>query len=468
MSQSYPCPNPICTHEFDPAQFAGVAAVTCPKCGMMIQLQASPASPPVATRVTAVPPAGVPMARAVPLAQPVNVTPSSPAPQRPTTDVQPGPGGVIVRPRHLPKSNDWITFSLAIGGFLLIVALGLVGIMVWSNGFSGRGMFGGGSAYKNSDFNFSLQKRPGWEEDNALKEKLGVGMLALRHADPAAFMAVDTLDLKDRAPTNREMDAQARKLLGKYFKKTFEADPAREGELAGLKAKSFAFFGANEDIAARGEVYFFAEQGIAYWIYTWAAEADAKSLDQEFAELRGGFAILGKREKWEQVQSRQFVLTGAKVKGYQLVDTTGRWEKEAGSELDAYDPKADLALKADDPNSKIKSMGANVVVMVLDPADDPVAAAKAHVLAKHKREGFPATRIAEVEGEVPIDRVGEAKGHLLKWRVNNGEGRERYALVGVIPRANDLLVIYAEAPWERRFTWDEAFQKIVESVKLGE
>jgi hypothetical protein len=256
--------------------------------------------------------------------------------------------------------------------------------------------------------------------------------------------------------------------LSNYFKKTFEADPVREGDLAGLKANWFAFFGANEDIAARGEVYFFAQQGIAYWIYTWAAESDAKGLDQEFAELRNGFAILGKREKWEQVQSRQIVFTGAKVKGYQLVDSTGRWEKEPDSELDAYDPKADLALKADDPNSKIKSMGANVVVMVLDPAEDPVAAAKAQVLAKHKREGFPATRIGEVEGEVPKERVGESKGHLVKWRIHNGEGRERYALVGIIPRAQDLLVIYAEAPWERRFTWDETFQKIVESVKLGE
>src|SRR5512132_1885635 len=136
MNQSYPCPNPICTHEFDPAQLAGAAAVTCPKCGMVIQLQATPAAPPVATQVTAAPPPGVPMARAVPRAQPVNVTPNAPVPQRPAAQPQPAgnPGGVIVRPRHLPKSNDWINYSLAIGGFLLIVALGLVGIMVWTNG----------------------------------------------------------------------------------------------------------------------------------------------------------------------------------------------------------------------------------------------------------------------------------------------------------------------------------------------
>jgi hypothetical protein len=492
MSQRYPCPNPVCTHEFEPAQLVGVAGVICPKCGMAIQLQ--PNSAPIAGQVTANPPAGVPMARAVanvpvaspvttqapmarpvqanagpPRAQPVNVSAGPPIAQAPPAQPHQAaqPGAMIVRARNLPKSNDWITYSLVIGGFLLIVALGLVGIMVWSNGISNGGLLGG-NAYKNSDFNFSLQKRPGWEEDRALKEKFGVRMLAQQRANPTAYMALDTLDPKDRTPSVREMDAQARKLLGNYFKKTLEADPMKDGEVAGEKANWFAFFGENDEIAARGEVYFFADQGIGYWIYTWAAEGDYKGLQSDFAELRNGFAILGKRDKWEQVQSRQIVLTGAKVKNYQLVDTTGRWEKEADSELDAYDPKADLALKADDPNSKIKSLGANLVVMVLDNAPDAVAAAKAHILAKHKREGYPATRISDVEGELPKDRVGESKGHLLKWRISNGDGRERYALVGIVPRAKDMLVIYAEAPWERRFTWEEAFQRIVESVQMKE
>lgn len=420
--------------------------------------------------------AQVPMARpvqptaAVPHAQPMTISasppmaPASAAQPRPTA----APGGVIVRPRNLPRSNDWITYSLVIGGFLLIVALGLVGIMVWSNGISSGSLLGGGNAYTNSDFNFSLQKRPGWEEDQALKAKFGVRLLAQQRANPTAYMALDTLDPKDRTPSVREMDAQARKLLANYFKKTLEADPIKEGELAGQKANWFAFFGQNDEIAARGEVYFFADQGIGYWIYTWAAEGDYVGLKSDFAELRNGFAILGKREKWEQVQSRQIILTGAKVKNYQLVDTTGRWEKEVDSELDAYDPKADMALKANDPNIKIPSMGANLVVMVLDRADDAVAAAKAHLLAKQKRDGFPATRITDVEGELPKDRVGELKGHLLKWRINNGDNRERYAVVGIVPREKDMLVIYAEAPWERRFTWEEAFQRIVESVQVKE
>src|SRR5439155_1659364 len=64
MSNRYPCPNPICTYEFDPEQLAGAASVTCPKCGIVIQLRAQPA----AATVTA--PAAVPLARPIALPAP--------------------------------------------------------------------------------------------------------------------------------------------------------------------------------------------------------------------------------------------------------------------------------------------------------------------------------------------------------------------------------------------------------------
>ncbi len=474
----YPCPNPVCDHEFEPSEVAGVAALICPKCGMIIQLQATPATVPIASPVAAAPPAGVPMARAVPMASPVTAQ----VPLAQGADVQAASTtrgaaravaarragrrhraaplcSQIQRPDHLLAGDRRVSPDYGAGDRC---HPGLEQRHLVEKSVRRQ------QRIQKLRLQFLLGKAARLAGGRALKEKFGVRMLAQQRSNPAAYMALDALDPKDRTPTVREMDAQARKLLANYFKKTLEADPIAEGDLAGHNANWFPFFGQNDEIAARGEVYFFAEQGIGYWIYTSAPEADFKGLQKEFAGLRGGFAILGKRDKWEQVQSRQTVLTGAKAKGYQLVDTTGRWEKEPDSELDAYDPKADMALKADDPTSKIKSMGANLVVMVLDKAEDPVAAAKAHILAKHKREGYPATRIAEVEGEIPKDRVGESQGHLLKWRISNGDGRERYAAVGVVARAGDLLVIYAEAPWERRFTWEEAFQRIIESLQVKE
>ena len=59
MSQRQPCPNPMCVHQFDPAELAGAASVTCPSCGLVIQLRASPAA------IQTAPPPAVPMARPV-------------------------------------------------------------------------------------------------------------------------------------------------------------------------------------------------------------------------------------------------------------------------------------------------------------------------------------------------------------------------------------------------------------------
>src|SRR5207248_1446447 len=41
MTPSLPCPNPTCTHVFPPEELAGVAAVACPACGGVFQLQAA-------------------------------------------------------------------------------------------------------------------------------------------------------------------------------------------------------------------------------------------------------------------------------------------------------------------------------------------------------------------------------------------------------------------------------------------
>src|SRR5580700_1167522 len=43
MSESLRCPNPICSHIFSEAELAGAGTVSCPRCGMVAQIQASEA-----------------------------------------------------------------------------------------------------------------------------------------------------------------------------------------------------------------------------------------------------------------------------------------------------------------------------------------------------------------------------------------------------------------------------------------
>src|SRR5262245_59841100 len=104
MSQLFPCPNPMCAHQFTAQDLLGVASVTCPRCGMVIQLRAAAPKPPAA--VVAAPPAYGP------------AEPDEP----------------IVRARARPKSRDALTYSLVIGGFLLLATFGLVGVYVGSRG----------------------------------------------------------------------------------------------------------------------------------------------------------------------------------------------------------------------------------------------------------------------------------------------------------------------------------------------
>src|SRR5438046_1257450 len=106
MSNRYPCPNPTCTYEFDAAQLAGAASVPCPKCGIVIQLRAQPATVPMARPV-----APAPLAR-----------PAAPPPAARSAPP-------IVRPRSAPAGRDWLTYVALIGGFLVLLGAGVGAII---------------------------------------------------------------------------------------------------------------------------------------------------------------------------------------------------------------------------------------------------------------------------------------------------------------------------------------------------
>ncbi len=149
-----------------------------------------------------------------------------------------------------------------------------------------------------------------------------------------------------------------------------------------------------------------------------------------------------------------------------MVDTSGRWRKEDSPK--EHDPDADLVLHADPPKPGLPAQGADLVVMSLPSGKDPIEQATEHIIRKHVREGNPDTKIEETyaAGEAAKDHVGEAKGHLLQWRIDNGPGRERFAVVGIIPRSGDTLVLYAECDMARRFSWEVQMRQLVESVQI--
>lgn len=119
MAQQLPCPNPVCTHVFSPADLQSGTAVACPRCGFKVRGLAAPApaprpasSPPAAPQAKpaarpaappptrpAVPPAArpaAPPARAVPQAKP-----AAPA-ARPSVPVARPAAAPVARPAARP------------------------------------------------------------------------------------------------------------------------------------------------------------------------------------------------------------------------------------------------------------------------------------------------------------------------------------------------------------------------------
>jgi hypothetical protein len=92
--------------------------------------------------------------------------------------------------------------------------------------------------------------------------------------------------------------------------------------------------------------------------------------------------------------------------------------------------------------------------------------ARKHIVAKYAREGSPGAKIRDDEGGK--EGLGNSKGQLLHWRVNVGEGAERFAVVGVVPRGSDVLVLFGDCPYDRRYTWESPLQQLIESIKLSE
>src|SRR5262245_4679650 len=136
MSQLYPCPNPMCTHQFTAQDLSGVASVTCPRCGMVIQLRAAAPRPPAAPTVA--------------MPQQASPAPVTAAPVEAPDD----PAAPIVRARPRARSRDALTYTLVIGGFLLLASFGVIAFIVSSSGGGFGRILGGRGGYKNSALNY--------------------------------------------------------------------------------------------------------------------------------------------------------------------------------------------------------------------------------------------------------------------------------------------------------------------------
>lgn len=430
MGKHYPCPMIGCQHEFTEEDLAGVASVTCPKCKSVIQLR------------------------------------HAPAPTTPTAPVN----APIVQATSAKRSRDLLLYSGVLGGFLLIVAFGIVAIVIGSRSGKSRVTRTSVFGYRNAEYLFSFDfPTLDWDDHPGMKNRLQVSQFAAtNHFPDSRYVALDVTDFKDRSPTPKELDATARQKLARYFSRRFETDPpagapVQEGPpVAGQSTHRFAFDGQSADAEFHGEVIFFTYEKFGYWIYCLAPPGFDRQSDLQ--QILSGFRLTGQRPKQTKPPVEERTFTGKEVLGYQLTDVTGRWQLE--DDPKAHDPQADIVLRAMDPmNPKKPTLAADLLVLSLNKDGDAVTLVKKHLQAKQEREGNPQSRIVDLDVG-PKDRVGEAEGSVYHWRIDNGGVRDRFAVVGIVPRENDLLVLYGDCPWDRRFAWEAAFEQIIHSLRL--
>lgn len=456
MANGIPCPNPQCSHVFPPKSVSGALALKCPLCGAVYKLRTIPQKP-------------------APAAAPPVATAATPAAPSLSSFALPDASPVALRRAATRRRIGWgklFVLFLVLGG--LVGGLGYAGWR-WRSLFldeSGAELPGTVSLYPQLNCRYNVPDKP-WVSDNEVKSHLKA-LVALRRTRPEVTFALVVRDFKDRTPRDGEVRDEAIKRLSAYFADSLEWEPAEDSEIAGLPAQRLIFRGEGDEGSMAGECHLLAYQGVAYWLITWAPAEAVDRAQDDFVQLRQRFGLLRERESWGEKRNVQ-TFRGQKA-GYLLRDTEGIW-KEWTPATD-HDPLADLALVAREREApreeeRKEAVAATALVLVLEGVKGDlkaaVEAARAH-LEEQQKAIYPDT-VLEPVGDKALapekeGNVGKARGHVVRLLVKNGESRQRFVLLGVVPQAESVLVVQCECDWKRRGLWERDFTQLLGTFQL--
>lgn len=386
------------------------------------------------------------------------------------------------KPKSKGRPRSWIGWGVVALALLLLIGLPVAS---WYAGLldgliADQGDFTRGGEYTSPHFNyrFKLPARD-WKQDPATGEltpkvKLKAPV-TLRRTDPNSWLALSLVKNDKRTPQEAELIDEGVSRLRAYFKDLeFEQTTERLGKpivLGGRPAVRVVFRAEAGDVMMVGECLMVAHQGIAYWLTTWAPEMFADQVFDEWERLREGFAILKDRDGWQEKKPKQIPLLGMNA-SYAMSYSEGLWERRKAID---YDSLADAALHGRDETEPTHAdKTATALVLVLPAAEDlksAAAAARVHLEMRQKAEYKDSTfeDVAEKKAKLPDgppDEVGDAPGRILKLHVKNGESRERFVYLGVVPLAEQVLVIQCDCDWRRRTYWEVNFVNLIRTLRV--
>lgn len=369
MPTNFPCPNVQCSYQFDADILPAAAMVTCPLCRTRFPYRAN---------------------RPFPTANDV----------QPADERRPS-GPRVVSVRDLPKSGGILRTILSVTGFTIVLVAILYAITM--RGQRSR-LTDNPGVVTNENFNLSVEPFPsGWSESSEARTPFGANILGRKRAKPEAYVAVSARDWSDRTPRPAELDAQMQRPLREALGTPF-FQPIESEKWAGLSALAIQFAGNLNDMQIRGEAFAISYKGIGYVFYAWAPDATWEGQRAELVALREKVTVAGYREKWvEKISS--IVVHAPEGAGYQVEDADGAWVRSKPAEewnpkdkvkypvddIKQIDPAATMALLAryqpkERGDAKRQPLDATALVVELGRADNPLEAAKAHVIERIKRE----------------------------------------------------------------------------------
>ncbi|HJZ90531.1 MAG TPA: hypothetical protein VKE40_06630 [Gemmataceae bacterium] len=400
MPTLFPCPNTQCNYQFDAEVLPPAAMVTCPLCRTRFPYRAQ---------------------RTVPAA-------TGPAPA-PTDEPRPS-GARVVQLRDLPKGGGVLmTLALVVG--FTVVLIGLLAMLTV------RGRTPSDPSRDAADERFNLKVEafpPGWTGDATHSDKLQANVVVRKRSNPDGWVALAAQDFTDREPRPAEVEELLRVRLRRAVS-GLAAVPIEGERWSGRDTVGIQFSGDLGDGQVRGEGYAMTYKGIVYVFIAWASEADWAALREELTGLREKVKPAGFRENWAPKRATVETFEGD---GYQIEDADGVWllgkpedEWKPGEkrrfvvdDVKSFDPAATMVLQAvyqikERDDSKRHPAETTALVVELPGGGDPLEAARAHVVARIKKD-YTSTPpevnlepLAKSPSGTPLPTGGPAIGRFL-------------------------------------------------------
>ena len=441
------CPGSECTFLFDPAAVPDGAVIACPSCGRKFTLTLA-------------------------------VFPSP-------TELESGSdfGFETTQAARAPAKRSRGPIYAAVGVVaLVLIAFGVVAVAT----FSKRPPATASTStpeFRKTDLNFAFRTPPAeWATDSAAQNAVLANVFAYKRTDPVAWVALSARDYGQVVPRPSELRDKVQNQLAAGFDHAPADLTATPVEWGGHKADRYPFRGIYRPTGETcvGDCFVLSHQGIAYWFYSWCPESAETNASASIAAVRDGFRTLGLRDKWKPTAAAGQTFAGRAV-GYQLADPERIWAKPKGKEPTTEDPSADLFLEG---TLKSRERGdlkprAEVVVLVLESAANPMAAGREYVerryRMRHSDAGNPvefAEQTGEPEGDPPAESAGPGVPSVrLKMTVGDADSfrsADKLVVLSAVAAGGKVVVAEASCPWKERAVWERRLVQFVGSLTTGQ